>query len=54
MLKADSVFTMRLLGGLRVEVSRIPAACARRDASVLAVDVTQLLMRMENAVEGEA
>jgi hypothetical protein len=54
MLKADSVFTMRLLGGLRVETNRPLAVCARRNASVLAVDVTPLLTKRENAVEGGA
>jgi hypothetical protein len=44
----------RLVGDLRAETSRPLAVCARKDASVLAVDVTPLLMRIENAVEGEA
>ena len=54
MLKADSVFTMRLLGGLRVETNRPLAVCAKRNVSVLAVDVTPLLTKKEIAVEGGA
>ena len=54
LLKADFAFTMQSRGGLRVEASRTLAVCAKRNASAPAAEVIPLLMKKENAVEGDA
>ena len=54
LFKGDSAFTMRSRGGLRAVASRTLAVCAKRNASAPAADVIPLLMKKENAVEGDA
>ena len=51
-LKADVASTMQSRDGLRGEDTHTPAAFARRNVSVVAVDVSPLLTKKENAVEG--